>query len=89
MSALRLAERLDEEHAADAAGLLRSSEVCRLAGVTYRQLDYMIRTGQVQAALPAEGSGTVRYFDPEVVTQLVAHNAAVDECPRCRRRSHR
>lgn len=41
----------------------RGPEVCRITGVTYRQLDYWTRTGLVEASLaPARGSGTQRLY---------------------------
>jgi DNA-binding transcriptional MerR regulator len=39
---------------------LSSVEVCRLTGVTYRQLDYWVRTGLVLPHTCARGSGTHR-----------------------------
>ncbi len=41
----------------------RGPTVCRLAGVTYRQLDYWARTGLVTPSItPARGSGTKRTY---------------------------
>lgn len=47
-------------------------EVLRLLGdrITYRQLDYWIRTGRVQVADSGEGSGTRRRFTPREVEAL-------------------
>jgi DNA-binding transcriptional MerR regulator len=42
------------------ADTLSSHEVCRLTGVTYRQLDYWVRTGLVQPHEQAHGSGSRR-----------------------------
>lgn len=37
-----------------------SAEVCQLAGVTYRQLDYWTRCGLVEPFVQATGSGSRR-----------------------------
>jgi DNA-binding transcriptional MerR regulator len=47
-------------------GDLSSLEVCQLLGVSYRQLDYWIRTGLIPGA-HGRGSGTQRSFDAEAV----------------------
>lgn len=37
--------------------------VCRAAGITYRKLDYWVRSGAVEASLsPSDGSGTYRIY---------------------------
>lgn len=41
----------------------RGPQVCALAGVTYRRLDYWCRTGLLQPPVPACGSGSQRLFD--------------------------
>lgn len=51
-----------------------ATEVCLLAGISYRMLDYWIRLGKVRASVPARGSGTRRRFtaeDVEAVRRLV------------------
>jgi hypothetical protein len=51
---------------AEAARGYSSIEVCRLAGVTYRVLDYLIRCGHLRPAeLRDLGSGAVRRFSAE------------------------
>lgn len=45
--------------------LLTSPEVCRLAGVTYRQLDYWTRAGVVTPTREASGTGSVRGWSIE------------------------
>lgn len=50
-------------------------EVCDLAGVTYRQLDYWVRTGMIRPSIRnALGSGHFRRWDDEdvVLVQAVA-----------------
>lgn len=43
--------------------LFRGPETCRLAGITYRQLDYWARTGIVEpSGQVARGSGTQRLY---------------------------
>lgn len=42
--------------------VLSSVEVCRRAGVSYRQLDYWIRCGVLTPSYSAHGSGTQRRF---------------------------
>lgn len=41
---------------------LNALDVCRIAGITYRQLDYWIRVGAITPAQQADGSGTQRRF---------------------------
>jgi DNA-binding transcriptional MerR regulator len=50
-------------------GHLRTIELCRLVGCTYRQLDYWCRTGLVVPYREANGSGSTRYFDAEGLRQ--------------------
>ncbi len=56
----------------------RGPEVCKIAGISYRQLDYWTRTGLVSASLAqARGSGTPRLYaytdlvEVRVVKQLL------------------
>jgi DNA-binding transcriptional MerR regulator len=47
----------------DAGTGYRGTTACRVAGITYRQLDYWARTGLVQPSIrPATGSGTHRLY---------------------------
>ena len=62
-----------------------SSELCELAGITYRQVEYWTRTGILAAANPeVSGSGTRRYYAPielrvaRVVALLAALGVAGD-----------
>lgn len=43
--------------------LWTSRQVCAIAGCTYRQLDYWLRTGVVTPSVEADGSGSRRQFD--------------------------
>lgn len=48
-----------------------SAEVCRLVGITYRQLDYWDRTGLLTPSVaPARGSGYGRRYDADDVLVL-------------------
>lgn len=49
----------------------RGPAVCRIVGITYRQLDYWARTGLVEPSLrKAEGSGTQRLYSFDDVVRL-------------------
>jgi DNA-binding transcriptional MerR regulator len=49
----------------------RGPAVCRVVGITYRQLDYWARTGLVEPSLRrAEGSGTQRLYAFDDVVRL-------------------
>lgn len=50
--------------------LLSSRDVCRAAGVTYRQLDYWWRTGILTPARPGHGSGTAHRWSEADVTRV-------------------
>ena len=57
---------------------LSSSDVCRLTGATYRQLDYWTRRGYLTPAKEAGGKGKPREWAPGDVDQvavLVARSA--------------
>jgi DNA-binding transcriptional MerR regulator len=51
----------------------RVPDVCRIVGITYRQLDYWARTGLVTPSIrDARGSGTQRLYSfPDLVTLRV------------------
>ena len=61
--------------------LITSAEVCQLAGITYRQLDYWVRTEKIDCAVDAEGSGSQRLFYLGVVDEIKAILAGVAACP--------
>ena len=61
--------------------LLSSVEVCQLSGITYRQLDYWVRTEKIDCAVDAEGSGSQRLFYLDVVEEIKAITDAVAACP--------
>lgn len=49
----------------------RAPQVCRLVGITYRQLDYWARTDLIRPSLQqAQGSGSQRLYSFEDVVQL-------------------
>jgi len=49
----------------------RAPQVCKVVGITYRQLDYWARTGLLQPSLAeARGSGTQRLYSFGDVVQL-------------------
>lgn len=50
--------------------LLGSTELGKVAGLTYRQIDHAIRTGRVTPTIEAEGTGTRRGFDLDAATTL-------------------
>lgn len=55
----------------DAPPSFSAVEACQLAGVTYRQLDYWARNGQVVPSIAeAGGSGTARRYSSYDVAQL-------------------
>ncbi len=49
----------------------RAPQVCRLVGITYRQLDYWDRTGLISPSIrEAHGSGTQRLYSFSDIVQL-------------------
>lgn len=55
----------------DTASGFRGPQVCKLVGITYRQLDYWARTDLAAPTLqPAQGSGTQRLYTFEDIVQL-------------------
>jgi DNA-binding transcriptional MerR regulator len=50
---------------------LTASEVCEVAGCTYRQLDDWCRTGLVPLANPTPGYGRRRQFDQAAVDRVI------------------
>jgi len=54
---------INTENPAEAMQGYRAPQVCKLAGITYRQLDYWDRTDLLQPSLiAAQGSGTQRLY---------------------------
>jgi predicted RNase H-like HicB family nuclease len=47
-----------------------SQEACRLAGISYRQLDYWVRQMAIRPAQPARGSGSARRWSSLEIVQL-------------------
>jgi len=60
----------DEAQATPTGPILRAPQVCDITGVTYRQLDYWVRCGVVEPAVPASGSGSQRGFTLHQVAVL-------------------
>ena len=57
----------------------RGRAVCKIVGITYRQLDYWARTGLVNPSVrQAEGSGTQRLYSFDDVVQLRVVKRLVD-----------
>ncbi len=54
------------------AGMVRSPEVHRVAGVTARELDYWCRAGYVRPVGNDRGSGNCRFFTPREVAWVLA-----------------
>ncbi len=53
----------DDVSTLDESAGYRGPTACKVAGITYRQLDYWARTGLVEPAVrPAHGSGTQRLY---------------------------
>ena len=51
----------------------RAPEVCRLAGITYRQLDYWARLGHLEPSIrDARGSGSQRLYSSDDVKKARA-----------------
>lgn len=61
-------------------GLYRSSEVCALAGITYRQLDYWRRSGLIDGTPSTVGSGFAILWTADQLEEIrrLAH-----ACPMC------
>lgn len=47
-----------------------SDEACRLAGISYRQLDYWVRQAIIRPTQAARGTGSARRWSPTEVVQL-------------------
>lgn len=54
-----------------------SNAVAKLAGITYRQLDYWLRRGFVYVSDPEPGSGYQRQFSLTESAQVIALSALV------------
>jgi DNA-binding transcriptional MerR regulator len=58
-----------------------SLEVCRLTGVTYRQLDYWTRIGLIRPSFAqAHGSGTQRRWSPTDIARIRRIRLAAQLC---------
>lgn len=56
-----------------------STEVCDLVGISYRMLDYYIRTAHITIAGDVNGSGNRRYFTQDEVRRLKEVMAMVQD----------
>ena len=57
----------------------RAPQVCKLVGITYRQLDYWARTDLITPSLQsARGSGTQRLYDFTDIVQLKVIKSLLD-----------
>lgn len=69
-----------DDRAIDDEGELTSAEVCRLTGISYRQLDYWVRTGAIQSpGNSGLGSGHARRWTHDDVRRLKAVVAQMRE----------
>ena len=62
--------------------LLGSTEVCDLAGITYRQLDHWARKGYITANVGGKGSGTHRQWtraQADAITELAEMMSEIEE----------
>ncbi|MHB8439053.1 MAG: MerR family transcriptional regulator [Acidimicrobiales bacterium] len=67
----RLPGMEDDRSAANDVGGFRGPQVCKLIGITYRQLDYWARTGLMRPSIAdARGSGTQRLYSYTDVLEL-------------------
>ena len=65
-----MAERVNAAPEAEVGGY-RGPQVCKLVGITYRQLDYWARTGLLRPSLAdAKGSGSKRLYSYRDVLEL-------------------
>lgn len=82
----RVARRLKQPQQREAlrprdrkAGTYIATQVCALADVTYRQLDYWDRTGLVSpSATPASGTGSQREYTRDDVVRVLTVRALLD-----------
>ena len=71
--------RLDVGAMGGATEGYRGPTVCKIVGITYRQLDYWARTGLVNPSVRrAEGSGTQRLYSFDDIVQLRVVKRLVD-----------
>ena len=71
--------RLDVGSAGGSTEGYRGPAVCKIVGITYRQLDYWARTGLVNPSVrQAEGSGTQRLYSFDDIVQLRVVKRLVD-----------
>jgi DNA-binding transcriptional MerR regulator len=49
--------------------MMGSAELCKVVGISYRQLDYWCRLGYITCERDGESSGHYRRFGPEAIAQ--------------------
>ncbi len=55
------------------------NQICVIADVTYRQVDYWVRTGLVSASIQdAAGSGSARVFSVDDLTVVILIKSLLD-----------
>jgi DNA-binding transcriptional MerR regulator len=61
-------------------GAYRSPDAARLAGISYRQLDFWVRTGIIPqpSIAPGTGTGTQRLFSRTDITRMATISALLD-----------
>lgn len=62
-------------------GLLTAPQAAQRSGLSYRQLDTWTRTGLIETVVAADGSGSARLYDPEVVEQIRDLLTRINACP--------
>lgn len=55
-----------------ATSRISSADVCRAANISYRVLDWWVRTGAITPSVPARGSGRPRWWSEKELEILVA-----------------
>jgi len=51
--------------------LLKTREVAKLAGITYRQIDHWVRDSKIQPTQPSLGSGDARLWNQQDAAKVV------------------
>jgi len=73
---------LGRDNHSESGPLLGSTEVCELAGITYRQLDHWARKGYITATSGSKGSGVARQWtraQADAITELAEMMSEIEE----------